>query len=79
MFEEVEQGRIQYLTPDEFVHLLIKANLTPLQFANVIGVTQRSVERWQDGKYPIPPMVCSIIVLLAKRRITARSFIEARL
>ena len=73
------RGRFQYLTALELGYILERVNIDADQFANMLGVTPRSVARWLEGRYPIPPMVCSIAVLMAKKRFTPRSFIEARL
>jgi hypothetical protein len=73
------RGRFQYLTADELGDILVRTNIDPDQFANMLGVTPRSVARWLEGRYPIPAMVCSIAVLMANSRFTPRSFIKARL
>jgi transcriptional regulator with XRE-family HTH domain len=77
-FEDVGQI-IRYLTPRELHDLLTKAGLNEEEFAVAIGVTRRSVERWLSGQYPIPALVCSVAKLLAKKRITVRALIMARL
>jgi DNA-binding transcriptional regulator YiaG len=77
-FEDVGQI-IRYLTPRELHDLLTKAGLNEEEFAVAIGVTRRSVERWLSGQYPIPALVCSVVELLAKKRITVRALIMARL
>jgi plasmid maintenance system antidote protein VapI len=66
------------MTGRELASRLDRLDISRLNLATMLGVTERSVERWVSERHPIPPMVASVVVLLDRHRFTVVSFIRAR-
>ncbi len=69
-FEKARTFEIKYLDIDgmidkDFVkNLRNKLNMTQLVFSSVIGVTKKTVEKWEQGKNPIKGATARFLYLL---------------
>jgi putative transcriptional regulator len=69
-FERAKTFEIKYLDIDKLVdnrfvkNLRKKLNMTQLVFASVIGVTKKTVEKWEQGKNPVKGAAARFLYLL---------------
>lgn len=69
-FDKAKTFEIKYLDVDEIVdnnfvkNLRKKLNMTQLVFASVIGVTKKTVEKWEQGKNPVKGAAARFLYLL---------------
>jgi plasmid maintenance system antidote protein VapI len=67
------------MTGRELASRLDRLDISRLNLATMLGVTERSVERWVSERHPIPPMVASVVVLARSSSVhDVVSFIRAR-
>ena len=52
------------MTPDEFNAALVELRMSQRAFAETVGTTHETVNRWARGKKPIPSWVGRMIPLL---------------
>lgn len=69
-FDKARTFEIRYLNIDELVdnnfvkRLRRKLNMTQLVFASVLGVTKKTVEKWEQGKNPVKGTSARFLYLL---------------
>ena len=67
-------GQVEYrtMTPLEFVRAQRQFDLNWVEFATLIGVGWRQVQRYRDGRVPIPDPVAKLIRTALKHGLSAR-------
>ena len=52
------------MTPSEITAAMVALNMTPQQFADALGVTRRTVYRWQHGGARMTPQTARLVAML---------------
>lgn len=57
----------EIVTPEFVKELRKKFNMTQLVFSTVLGVTKKTIEKWEQGKNPIKGANAKLLYLLDKK------------
>lgn len=55
------------MTPDQLKSIRERLGLTQAQLATKLGVTRNTINRWEMGLHPIPPLAATLLPLLRRR------------
>lgn len=55
------------MTKEEVKQIRLKNNLTQTQFGEKLGVTLRTVQKWESGQHPVSETVVKLIGLILNK------------